>query len=119
MQIPVWVDESVQFIDVKTLVLKVHGVQEPCNDFLPLTIQAVESWVEINHGVICKSSTYGETPRRRDLQAIFKSDIKALGKQLSIFDMHLDLDWSWASAYMLVVCKEAKKSLSMEENHIP
>ena len=48
MEIPVWVDGSVQFIDVETLVLKVHGVQEPCNDFLPLTVRAVESWVEIN-----------------------------------------------------------------------
>ena len=42
---------SAQFIDVATLVLKVHGVQEPCNDLLPLTVQAVESWVEINHRV--------------------------------------------------------------------
>ena len=47
-EIPVWVDGSVQFIYVETLVLKVHGVQEPCNDFLPVTVQAVESWVEIN-----------------------------------------------------------------------
>ena len=47
-EIPVWVDGIVQFIDVETLVLKVHGVQEPCNELLPLTVQAVESWVEIN-----------------------------------------------------------------------
>ena len=47
-EIPVWVGGSVQFIDVKTLVLKVHGVQEPCNDFLPLKVRATESWVEIN-----------------------------------------------------------------------
>ena len=26
----------------------VYGVQEPCNDLLPLTVRAVESWVEIN-----------------------------------------------------------------------
>ena len=39
---------SVQFIDVETLVLKVHEVQEPCNDFLPFTVRFVESWVEIN-----------------------------------------------------------------------
>ena len=37
-EILVWVDGSVQFIDVETLVLKVQGVQEPCNDFLPLTV---------------------------------------------------------------------------------
>ena len=42
------VDGIVQFIDVETLVLKVHGVQEPCNELLPLTYRAVESWVEIN-----------------------------------------------------------------------
>ena len=50
-EIPVWVDGSVPFIDVETLVLKVHGVQEHCNDFLALTVQAVESWVEINFPV--------------------------------------------------------------------
>ena len=45
-EVPVWVDGSVQFMDVDTLVLKVHGVQEPCNNFLPLTVRAVESWKE-------------------------------------------------------------------------
>ena len=55
-EIPVWVDGSVQFIDVEALVLKVHGVQKPCNDFLSLTIQAVESWVEINRCVIAVKS---------------------------------------------------------------
>ena len=38
-EVPVWVDRSVLFIDLDTLVLKVHGVQELCNDFLPLTVQ--------------------------------------------------------------------------------
>ena len=47
-EIPVLIDGIVQFIDVETLVLKVHGVQEPSNELLPLTVQAVESWVEIN-----------------------------------------------------------------------
>ena len=47
-EIPVLVDGKVQFIDVETLVLKVHGVQEPCNEFLTLTVKAVEGWVEIN-----------------------------------------------------------------------
>ena len=55
-EIPVWVDGSVQFIDVETLVLKVHGVQESCNNFLPLTVRAVESWVEINHHVTAVKS---------------------------------------------------------------
>ena len=50
-EIPVWVNESVQFIDVEILVIKVHGVQVPCNDALPLTVQAVESRVEINNRV--------------------------------------------------------------------
>ena len=50
-EIFVWMDGSFQFIDVKTLVLKVHGVQEPCNDFLPLTVQAMESLVEVNRPV--------------------------------------------------------------------
>ena len=50
-EVPVWVDGSVQFIDVEILVLKVHGVQEPCNDLLPLTVRSVESWVEINRRV--------------------------------------------------------------------
>ena len=50
-EIPVLVDGKVQFIDVETLVLKVHGVQEPCNEFLPLMVRAVEGWVEINRRV--------------------------------------------------------------------
>ena len=49
VEIPVWMDGGVQFIDVETLVLKLHEVQEPCNDFLPLTVPAVESVVEINY----------------------------------------------------------------------
>ena len=48
LEIPVLVDGIVKFIDVETLVLKVNGVQELCNELLPLTVQAVESWVEIN-----------------------------------------------------------------------
>ena len=48
-EIPVLIDSTVQFIDVGTLVLKVHGVQEPCNELLQLTVRAVESWVDINH----------------------------------------------------------------------
>ena len=40
-EILVIVDGIVQFIDVETLVLKVHGVQEPCNKLLPLTVLAV------------------------------------------------------------------------------
>ena len=63
-EVPVWVDGSVQFIDVKTLVLKVHGVQEPCNDLLPLTVQAVESWVDS-----CQISTHGDTPERRNIRS--------------------------------------------------
>ena len=55
-EVPVWVDRIVQFIDVKTLVLKVHGVQEPFNDLLPLTVQAVVSWVEINRQVTAVKS---------------------------------------------------------------
>ena len=56
MEIPVLVDGIVQFMDVETLVLKVHGVQEPCNELLPLTVRAVESWVEINHRVTAVKS---------------------------------------------------------------
>ena len=52
----VWVNGSVQFIDVETLVFKVHGVQEHCNNVLPLTIRAVESWVEINRHVTAVKS---------------------------------------------------------------
>ena len=44
LEIPVLVDRIVQFIDV----LKVHGVQEPCIELLPLAVRAVESWVETN-----------------------------------------------------------------------
>ena len=55
-EIPVLVDGTVQFIDVETLVLKVHVVQEPCNEFLPLTVRAVEGWVEINRGVTAVKS---------------------------------------------------------------
>ena len=47
-EIPVLIDGAVQFVDVETLVLKNHGVQEPCNELLPLTVRAVEGWVEIN-----------------------------------------------------------------------
>ena len=55
-EIPVLVDGKVQFVDVETLVLKVHGVQEPCNELLPLTIRAVEGWVEINRRVTAVKS---------------------------------------------------------------
>ena len=55
-EIPVLVDGTVQFIDVETLVLKVHGVQEPCNKLLPLTVRAVEGWVEINRRVTAVKS---------------------------------------------------------------
>ena len=55
-EIPVLVDGTVQFIDVETLVLKVHVVQEPCNEFLPLIVRAVEGWVEINRRVTAVKS---------------------------------------------------------------
>ena len=55
-EIPVLVDGTVQFVDVETLVLKVHGVQEPCNELLHLTVQAVEGWVEINQRVTAVKS---------------------------------------------------------------
>ena len=55
-EIPVLLDGTIEFIDVETLVLKVHGVQEPCNELLPLTVQAVESWVEINRRVTAVKS---------------------------------------------------------------
>ena len=47
-EIPVLIDSTVQFIDVERLVLKAQGVQEPCNELLHLTVQVVESWVDIN-----------------------------------------------------------------------
>ena len=55
-EVPVWVDGSIQLMDVKTLVRKVHGVQDPCNDFLPLTVQSMEIWVEINSYVTAVKS---------------------------------------------------------------
>ena len=55
-EIPVLIDGIVQFIDVETLVLKGHGVQEPCNELLSLTVRAVESWVEINRPVTAVKS---------------------------------------------------------------
>ena len=55
-EIPVLIDGIVQFIDVETLVLKVHGVQESCKELLPLTVRAVESWVEINRRVTAVKS---------------------------------------------------------------
>ena len=51
-EIPVWVDRIVQFVNVETLVAKIHREQESCNDLLPLTVKAVESWVEINRKVM-------------------------------------------------------------------
>ena len=41
-EIHVLIEKIVQLIDVETLVLKVHGVQEPCNELLPLTVLSVE-----------------------------------------------------------------------------
>ena len=55
-EVPVLVDETVQFIDVETLLLRVHVGQEPCNEFLPLTVRAVEGCVEINRGVTAVKS---------------------------------------------------------------
>ena len=59
-EVRVWVDGSVQFIDIKTLVLKDHGVQEPCNDLLPLTVQAVE--------INCRVTAV-KSPRRRNIRS--------------------------------------------------
>ena len=55
-EVPVLVDETVQFIDVETLLLRVHVGQEPCNAFLPITVRAVEGCVEINCGVTAVKS---------------------------------------------------------------
>ena len=55
-EISVLVDGIVQFIDKETLVLKVQGVKEPCNELLLLTVQTVESLVEINHQVTAVKS---------------------------------------------------------------
>ena len=55
-EIPVLVDGKLHFIDVETLVLKVHGAQEPCNKLLPLIVKAVEGWVEINRRVTAVKS---------------------------------------------------------------
>ena len=55
-EIPVLIDSTVQFIDVETLVLKVHGVQEPCIELLQLTVRAVKSWVDINHRMTAAES---------------------------------------------------------------
>ena len=57
-EVPVWVDGRVQFIDVETLVLKVHGVQKPCNYFQPLTVRAMDSWVEVN----CRVTAFKSPP---------------------------------------------------------
>ena len=62
-----------QFKDVETLVLKFHGVQEPCNNLLPLTVQAVESGVEINHWVLLSSrfvDLYGVRDQRNPEQEL-------------------------------------------------
>ena len=66
-KIPVLVDGIVQFIDVETLVLKVHEVQEPCNELLPLTVRAVESWVEINCRVTAVKSPPMEKHREGEI----------------------------------------------------
>ena len=55
-EVPVLVDETVQFIDVENLLLRVYVVQEPCNEFLLLTVRAVEGCVEINRGVTAVKS---------------------------------------------------------------
>ena len=45
-------DGSVPFLEVKTLILQVHGIQEHYNNSLSLTVRAVESWVGVNRRVI-------------------------------------------------------------------
>ena len=77
---------SVQFVDVETQVFKVHGVQEPCNNLLSLTVRAVESWVEINRRVIAVKPPPMVKHREGDISevhiwVIFKSDKKTMGKQ--------------------------------------
>ena len=54
-EVPVWADWSVQFGEVETLVIKVHGVQEPC------TICG-ELGRNESPGDNCQTSTDGETP---------------------------------------------------------
>ena len=64
-EIPVLVDGTVQFIDVETLLLRVHVVQEPCNEFLLLTVRAVggdKPWSDS-----CQISNHDQTQRRGDI----------------------------------------------------
>ena len=74
-EVPVWVDGSVQFVDVETLVLKVHGVQEPCNDFLSLAVQGVESWVEVNCRVTAVKSPPIVKHREGEISEVHISEI--------------------------------------------
>ena len=55
-EITMLVDGPVQFVDVESKVLKVHREHELCNDVLPLTVRAVESWVEINRSLTAVNS---------------------------------------------------------------
>ena len=74
-EVLVWVDGSVQFIDVQTLVFKSHGVQEPCNNLLPLTVQAVESWVEINRLVTAVKSSLMVKHREGEISKVPISEL--------------------------------------------
>ena len=78
-EIPVLIDSTVQFIDVETLVLKVHGVQEPCNELLQLTVQAVESWVDINHQVTAAESPLMVKHREEEISEAPVSELYSIG----------------------------------------
>ena len=69
-EVPVWVDGSVQIVDVKTLVFKIHGVQEPCNDLLSLTVRTGESWVEINCRVTAVKPLLMVKHREREISKV-------------------------------------------------
>ena len=61
-EIPVLVDGTVQFIDVETLVFKVHVVQEPCNSEGCRRLSGDKPWSDS-----CKISNHDQTQRRGDI----------------------------------------------------
>ena len=90
-EIPVLIDGTVQSIDEETLVLKVHGVQEPCNELLPLTVQALWSWVDINRQVTAVKSPLMVKHREGEISEAPVSKLYPRLMQNGVFEFYMVL----------------------------
>ena len=95
-------DGSVLFVEVETLILQVHGIQEHYNNSLSLTVRAVESWVGGHSWVIDVNPSLLVKHREEEISKVHISKLypnrtlKQWGTAYHTpsLGMSLDQDWS-------------------------